>query len=366
MDPAAKGRRLRLVAAPDKFKGTASAGEVAAAVCRAAEAAGWDGEAVPMADGGEGTLDAIGGANRHTVVTNPLGDVVTAGWRLSGGTAVIEMAQASGLTLVGGAAGNDALAASTYGTGELIEAALELGARRIIVCVGGSATTDGGFGALRALLPGHRLRGVELIVACAVRTLFCDAAEVFGPQKGATAAEVKLLRRRLERLVGVYAAEHGTDVSDLPGAGAAGGLAGGLAALGGRIVEGFEVVAAETRLAERLEDADLVVTGEGRLDAESFNGKVVGGVCDLAESLGVPALIVAGEVGDVDAVSQASEASDGSEGSDGPEGSEQRPVQGAGQGETPVLSLSERFGPERARTDTATCVEQLLTEQLAG
>ncbi|MXV89979.1 MAG: glycerate kinase [Acidimicrobiia bacterium] len=331
-------RTPRLIAAPDKFKGTASAAEIAAAACRAAEAAGWEAEPLPMADGGEGTLATLGGANRHTVVTNPLGDPVNAGWRLDGEVAVIEMAEASGLQLVGGAAGNDALAASTYGTGELIEAALERDARRIIVCVGGSATTDGGFGALRALLPGHRLRGVELVVACDVRTRFCDAAEVFAPQKGATPAEVKLLRRRLARLVDMYAAEYGVDVADLPGAGAAGGLAGGLAALGARLVEGFEVVAEETGLAERLEGADLVVTGEGLLDAESFNGKVVGGVCGLAERLGVPALAMAGAVaGDA-----------------------------AAPADVPVLSLSERFGPDRAFAEPTACVEQLLAEHLSG
>ncbi len=324
------------MAAPDKFKGTATAADIAAAVCRAAEAAGWTAEALPMADGGEGTLDALGGANRQTVVTDPLGDLVTAGWRLAGDVAVIEMARASGLELVGGAAGNDALSASTYGTGELIEAALERGAKRIIVCVGGSATTDGGFGAVRALLPGHRLRGVELIVACDVRTRFCDAAETFGPQKGATAAEVKLLRRRLERLVGTYVAEYGVDVSELPGGGAAGGLAGGLAALGGQIVEGFDVVAEETGLAERLEEADLVVTGEGRADAESFNGKVLGGVYGLADRLGVPVMAIAGEVD-----------------ADSPP-----PI--------PVLSLTDRFGPDAARRDTLACVEQLTAEQLAA
>ncbi len=336
--PADEPPRPRLLAAPDKFKGTASAADIAAAACRAAQAAGWDAEALPMADGGEGTLAALGGANRRTVVTDPLGDPVEAGWRLDGDLAVIEMAEASGLQLVGGAGGNDALAASTYGTGELIEAALERGARRIIVCVGGSATTDGGFGALRALLPGHRLRGVELVVACDVRTRFCDAAEVFGPQKGATPAEVKLLRRRLERLVDMYAAEYGVDVADLPGAGAAGGLAGGLAALGAQLVEGFEVVAAETGLAERLEGADLVVTGEGLLDAESFNGKVVGGVCELAESLGVPVVAVAGAV----------------------DGAAPAPPT------VPVLSLSDRFGPDRAFAEPATCVEQLLAEHLSG
>lgn len=328
----------RLIAAPDKFKGTASAADIAAAVCRAAEAAGWDAAPLPMADGGEGTLAALGGANRSTVVTNPLGDPVTAGWRLDGNTAVIEMAQASGLQLVGGAGGNDALAASTYGTGELIEAALERGARRIIVCVGGSATTDGGFGALRALLPGHRLRGTELVVACDVRTRFCDAAEVFGPQKGATPAEVKLLRRRLERLADMYAVEHGVDVADLPGSGAAGGLAGGLAAIGARLVEGFEVVATETHVAELIDGADLVVTGEGLLDTESFNGKVVGGVCELAERLGVPVVAVAGAVDGVGVAPAAVE----------------------------VLSLSERFGPDRALADPTGCVEQLMAEHLSG
>ena len=330
------GPHPRLLAAPDKFRGTAGAADIAAAVCRGAGNAGWAGEALPMADGGEGTLAVLGGANRHTVVTNPLGDAVTAGWRLTNGTAVIEMAQASGLAQVGGAAGNDALAASSYGTGELIEAALERGARRVIVCVGGSASTDGGFGAVRALLPGHRLRGVELIVACDVRTAFCDAAEVFGPQKGASPAEVKLLRRRLERLADMYAAEHGVDVTELPGAGAAGGLAGGLAALGGQIVEGFDVVAEETRLTERLEGVDLVVTGEGRLDAESFDGKVVGGVADLAQRLGVAVVAVVGEVA-----------------ADAP-------------ATIPVLSLTERFGPDRARTETAACVEEIVAEYLEG
>ena len=328
--------RSHLVAAPDKFKGTADAATIAAAICRGASTAGWAGEALPMADGGEGTLAALGGANRHTVVTNPLGDPVTAAWRLADGTAVIEMAEASGLELVGGAARNDALAASTYGTGELIEAALERGAYRVIVCVGGSASTDGGFGALRALLPGHRLRGVELIVACDVRTGFCDAAEVFAPQKGASPAEVKLLRRRLERLADMYANEHGIDVTTLPGAGAAGGLAGGLAALGGRLVEGFEVVAEETGLAERLEGADLVVTGEGRLDAESFDGKVVGGVAGLAQRLGIDVVAVVGETA-----------------ADAP-------------ATIPVLSLSEHFGPDRAREEPESCVEQIVAEYLGG
>src|SRR5690606_17500378 len=149
---------------------------------------------------------------------------------------VIEMAEASGLLLAGGRDGNDAVAASTAGTGELIVAALDAGARRIVVGVGGSATTDGGLAALRALHPLGRLKGVELLVACDVRTTFVDAAEVFAPQKGASPAQVALLRRRLERLAQVYLDEHGVDVTELAGAGAAGGLAGGLAAAGARLV----------------------------------------------------------------------------------------------------------------------------------
>jgi glycerate kinase len=156
---------------------------------------------VLVADGGEGFLEAMGGVNRTTVVTGPLGDVDEAGWRLSNGRAVVEMARASGLLLLADGE-NDPVAASTYGTGELIGAAIEAGAKRALVGVGGSATTDGGFGALRALYPLQRLRGIDIRVACDVRTRFVDAAEVFAPQKGATQSQVELLRRRLERLTG--------------------------------------------------------------------------------------------------------------------------------------------------------------------
>ena len=135
-----------------------------------------------------------------------------AGWRLHRRRAVIEMAAASGLELAGGAEGNDPVAATTTGTGELIAAAVESGATRVLVAVGGSATTDGGLGALRALSPLPRLRGVELVVACDVRTAFVDAAGVFGPQKGATPAQVRLLTARLERLADVYLHDHGVDV----------------------------------------------------------------------------------------------------------------------------------------------------------
>ncbi len=327
---------MRVVAAPDKFRGTASAADVSVAIGRAAEALGWTCDEVPMADGGEGTLDVLGGPNRTTVVTGPLGESVEAGWRLAGGTAVIEMARASGLELAGGAEDNDPVDASTIGTGELIAVAVESGASRVIVAVGGSATTDGGLGALRALSPSARLRAVDLVVACDVRTRFVDAAELFAPQKGASPAQVALLRRRLERLEQVYRDEHGVDVASLPGAGAAGGLAGGLAAIGARLISGFELVAEELDLDDHLEGADLAITGEGFLDLESFEGKVVGGVAERAGALGVPVVAVAGEV--FDEVADRIEA----------------------------WSLVERFGNEAARDDTLDCVEAVAAEILKG
>lgn len=319
-----------LVAAPDKFRGTASAGEVAAAVRAAADAAGWSCDEAPVADGGEGLLDVVGGAVRRTSVTGPLGARVDAEWRMLDKTAVIEMARASGLLLAGGPDGNDPLRASTIGTGELIAAALREGARRVIVGVGGSASTDGGLGALRALQSKGRLAGVEMEVAYDVTTRFVVAAAAFGPQKGATDAQVALLERRLERLAQVYQEDHGVDVRDLEGGGAAGGLAGGLAALGAALVPGFDLVADLIGLEDRIEGADLVVTGEGFVDEQSFQGKVVGGVLELASHAGVPALVVAGEV--------------------------LAPVPAPAQ----AVSLVERFGRERAITDTARCVREVV------
>jgi glycerate kinase len=327
---------MRVVAAPDKFRGTASAAAVAAAIGRAARAAGWECDEVPMADGGEGTLDALGGPNRTTLVTDPLGDPVEAAWRLHRGTAVVESALASGIALLGGPEENDPISASTYGTGELIAQAIELGARRVIVAVGGSATTDGGLGALRALHPVQRLRGIEIQVATDVRTRFVDAAEHFAPQKGATPAQVELLRRRLTRLAQVYEEDHGVDVRELVGGGAAGGLAGGLAAVGATIVPGFDLVADELGLDELVEGADLVITGEGFLDDQSFEGKVVGGVAELAADLGVPVLAVAGAVYD---------------------GVDDR---------IPTVSLTARVGEDRSRCDVERVVEEVVAEHLAA
>lgn len=325
---------MRVVAAPDKFRGTATATEVAQAVSRAVVEAGGMCDEVPMADGGEGTLEALGGPNRSTLVTGPLGDPVHAKWRIHRGVAVVEMAMASGLALVGGAEGNDPIAAATHGTGELITAAVDSGARKVIVGVGGSATTDGGLGALRALFPPQRLRGIDMVVACDVRTKFVDAAEVFAAQKGATDAQVELLRRRLERLAQVYFEDYGVDITELPGSGAAGGLAGGLAAIGAAIVPGFELVADEVELYDRIEGADLVVTGEGFLDAQSFEGKVVGGVAELAAEAGVPVLAVAGEVFD-----------------------------GAGD-RIELISLVEQFGQQRSFNETTQCITEAVADHL--
>ena len=288
---------MRVVAAVDKYKGTATGAQVAAAVGHACWELGHDCAEVPVADGGEGTLEALGGPNRTSTVTGPLGSPIEAEWRLQRNVAVIEMARASGLALIGGAEHNDAIAATTAGTGELIDLALGAGAKKIIVCLGGSATTDGGLGAVRAISAPHRLRGVELLVACDVTTVFVDAARVFAPQKGATPAQVRMLTGRLERIAQMYTSEFGVDVTAIAGGGAAGGLAGALAALGGQLLPGFDLVADEVDLDDALTTADLIITGEGYLDAQSFDGKVVGKVQELARSLGTP---VGAVVGDAD------------------------------------------------------------------
>jgi len=284
---------------PDKFRGTLTAAEAAAAMARGLHRAGFDVvQELPLADGGEGTLDALiaalGGSRRTARVTGPLGEPIDAPWALlPGGVGVVEAAAASGLALVEGR--NDPLRASTRGTGELIGAALRAGARRVVVGVGGSATTDGGLAAIEAL--GWSFGGTPVTVACDVSTRFLDAARVFSPQKGATQAQVQLLTRRLAQLAAQYEARTGVDVRDLEGSGAAGGLAGGLAAIGAQLEPGFDTVAGAAGLEALMEDATLVVTGEGRLDATSFDGKVVGGVLDWATDIGVEhSAVIAGQV----------------------------------------------------------------------
>jgi glycerate kinase len=253
---------------------------------------------LPLADGGEGTIDALlaarGGSLRSARVTGPLGDPVDAQWAvLPGAIAVIEMARASGLALVG--SHNDPLRASTRGTGELIAVARREGFKKVLVAVGGSASTDGGLGAVDAL--GWSLQGIDLTVACDVATTFEDAARRYGPQKGASDAQVSLLSRRLMLLAEQYMARTGVDVTTLEGGGAAGGLAGGLAAIGAQLVPGFDVVAEVVNFEAALDGALLAVTGEGRLDATSLEGKVIAGVLDWSEDAGVPNVaVIAGQV----------------------------------------------------------------------
>ena len=285
-----------MLAAVDKFRGTATAAQVATAIGHACWQLGHDCVERPLADGGEGTLEALGGANRTTLVTGPLGKPVQAPWRLHRGTAVIEMACASGLLLAGGKQENDPIAATTTGTGELIDAALDLGAKRIIVCLGGSATTDGGLGAIKAIQTPARLKGVEFVVACDVTTQFTDAAKVFAPQKGASPAQVQFLTTRLEKLVQDYQTNYGVEVSKISGAGAAGGLAGGLAALGAQLVPGFDLVAEEVELDVLIADIDMIITGEGFMDSESFAGKVVGSMAELAVERKIKIAAICGEI----------------------------------------------------------------------
>jgi len=216
--------------------------------------------------------------------------------------------------------------ATSRGTGELIAAALAEGAREVIVAVGGSATTDGGLGAVEAL--GVEPFRVPVRVACDVRTLFVDAAAVFGPQKGATPGQVEVLAQRL----GALAERYGAAVAHLPGSGAAGGLAGGLASLGAELVPGFELVAAHGGLDTALAEAELVLTGEGRLDRTSFRGKVVGGVLDACRRRGLQAVVIAGEI----------------------EAGLVPPV--------PAYSLVERFGRDRAYAEAEACVAELAAE----
>jgi glycerate 2-kinase len=330
---------MRVLAALDKFRGTLTAREATAAVAAACWELGHDGDEVPMSDGGEGLLDVFGGGNRASVVTGPLGSPVEAEWRIDRRTAVIEMARASGLALAGGADANDPLSATTRGTGELIARAIEQGARTVLIGLGGSATTDGGLGAIEALGSRSRLGVVELEVACDVRTRFVEAAPVFAPQKGATAAQVRLLHARLERLAERYMSEFGVDVRDVDGGGAAGGLAGGLLAVGARLVPGFDLVAEHVDLDEHLAVADVVVTGEGYLDAQSLDGKVVGGVRDLAAEHGVPVVVIVGDA-DPDAVAAL--------------------ACGA------VVSLVEAFGERRAFMEPRWCIEQATRQALGA
>ncbi|GAA3513288.1 glycerate kinase [Aeromicrobium panaciterrae] len=331
---------IQVLAAPDKFRGTATALEACRAISGAVRDAGYICVEQPLADGGEGTVEALGGANQVTMVQGPLNRQVAARWRLQDGIAVIEAAQACGLLQAGGAEGNDALRASTYGVGQLIAEAVDRGAGRIVVGLGGTASTDGGRGMMDAVQ--ERIGDVfpvPVTACCDVATRFVDAAKVFGPQKGADQAAVRLLTVRLERLSAQYKTEFGIDVNSVRGSGAAGGLAGGLAALGGDLAPGLEVIGASVGLGGLVATADLVVTGEGRLDPSSFDGKVVGGLVAMTETRQTPTLVVAGAVDDrVQAMTLP------------------RNVE--------YVDLTSSFGSERAYADTQRCIAEAVGAHL--
>ncbi len=332
---------MKVLIVPDSFKECLSAAAVARAI-----AEGWRRAApldvlveMPLADGGEGTtvalVNATGGTLHPCTVTGPLGSPVTAHYGLiaEGSTAVVEVAEGSGLHLVAPEE-RDALRASSFGTGELILAALQHRPRRLIIGLGGSATTDAGVGLLqalgarftdalgKALAPGggalldlahidiapvlERLAGVEVLVATDVTNVLLGprgAAAVFSPQKGASAEQVVALERGLQHYA-ACARAHGYEVNSAPGSGAAGGIGGtlfgvlGAGTPGAQIVSGVALVMRTVGLEQQLQDADIVITGEGSLDAQSAAGKVPAGVCALAKQHGVPVIALAGVMSD--------------------------------------------------------------------
>jgi glycerate kinase len=286
-----------VLVAPDSFKGTLRAAQVASSIGAGLERAGLaPPDLCPVADGGEGTLEilltALGGETAGAAATDPLGRSIRAGFGLieDGGTAIVEVAEASGLHRV--AEGErDAVAASSRGTGELIVAAAATGAEVILVAAGGSATTDGGAGAIAAIQDAGGLQGAQLVVLCDVRTPFEQAPARFGPQKGADATAIKKLEQRLRQ----QAAALPKDPRGVPMTGAAGGLAGGLwAAHGARLEPGAAFVLKALDFDTRMRAARAVVVGEGRLDATTLEGKIAGEIATRARQAGVPCHAIVG------------------------------------------------------------------------
>ena len=288
--------RPAILVAPDKFKQTFRAREVAAAVGRGLESGGWEIDLCPVADGGDGTMETLllarGGQTSGVEVHGPLGTTVKAGFALleDGATAVVEVAAASGLALVAEHE-RDSEAASSRGTGELIVAAATAGAQVILVAAGGSATTDGGRGAIEAIAAAGGIGDARLVVLADVNTPFEHAAELFAPQKGADAAAVRRLSKRLDTLATTLA----RDPRGVAMTGAAGGLAGGLwAAFDARIESGAAFVLKALDFDIRMREARAVVVGEGAIDKQSLHGKVLGEIATRARQAGVPCHAVVG------------------------------------------------------------------------
>lgn len=332
-----RGKLMKIIIAPDSFKGSLSALDVAEAINQGVEELFPDATIVkiPLADGGEGTVqcmvDATGGEIRKEKVYGPLGDEVFASYGILGDrkTAVIEMAEASGLTLIPKNK-RDPLVTTTYGTGQLIQAALNQNCRKMIIGIGGSATNDGGAGMAQALgvklldregkeigWGGRELQRIEridlesidprikttqVLVASDVTNPLCGprgASHVYGPQKGATPEMVEELDKALHHFALIIKRDLGKEVSDIPGAGAAGGLGAGLIAfLNAEIKPGIEVVMKAVRLEENLKHADLVITGEGKIDRQTIYGKAPIGVAKIAKKYNIPVVAIAAILSD--------------------------------------------------------------------
>ncbi|HEY6145611.1 MAG TPA: glycerate kinase [Solirubrobacterales bacterium] len=289
---------MRFLVAPDSFKGTFEAGAAADAIAAGIEDGGGAADRCPVADGGEGTmdvlLDALGGERRRAEVDDPLRRPIEACFGLLGGgtTAIVETAQASGLALV--AAGDrDPERADTFGTGELIAAAVAAGAGSVLLAVGGSASTDGGAGALEALRQAGLLGAVPIEVLCDVGAPFEDAAPLFAPQKGADPAAAERLAARLNTLADALP----RDPRGVPMTGCAGGLSGGLWAFGAGLRSSAGFVLEAIGFDARLAAVDAVVSGEGRFDSQSLGGKIVGEVGIHCAAAGKPLHLVVGENG---------------------------------------------------------------------
>ncbi len=326
---------MRIIVAPDSFKGSLSAVSAADAIERGILEVFPDARVfkIPMADGGEGTLETLvkgtGGVLRDVTVTGPLGEPAAASYGiLDNNTAVIEMALASGLTLVPPDRRNPMIT-TTYGTGELIKAALDAGCRKIVIGIGGSATNDGGMGMAQALGVSFkdaggkelgfgggelarlalidtsrldpRIRDCEITAACDVTNPLCGetgASFVYGPQKGATPEMVRILDSNLRHYAQALKEQLGIDIAQIPGSGAAGGLGAGLMAFcGARLKSGIDTLLDAVGFDNLLPDADLVITGEGRIDGQSVYGKVPVGVARRAKKYGVPVIAIGGAIG---------------------------------------------------------------------
>jgi glycerate 2-kinase len=294
------GDTQKVLVAPDSFKGTFSAQEVAAAIGRGLERGGLvPPDLCPVADGGEGTstvlLTQLGGETAGIDATDPLGRPVKAGYVLleDGGTAVVEVAEASGLSLVKPEE-RDPVAASTYGTGQLIAAAVAAGARVVLVCIGGSATTDGGRGAIEAIEDAGGIGSAKIVCLCDVRTPFERAPVEFAPQKGASAEQIRELEARQRELAKWLP----RDPTGVPMTGGAGGLSGGLwAKYSAKLEPGAAFVLDALGFDERMRAARAVIAGEGRMDETTLRGKIAAEVATRARQAGVPCYAVVGQNG---------------------------------------------------------------------